>query len=695
MQRQLVSVLEQQLNESDSSLFEVGEQRERNHRYVTMQPLGNEKRGKSNYISPDVIDATENKKSLFSETFFSNRQTVKFKQGGMGVPGEADAKTAYTQRVFRRNKMHQLFRDGWHDAFVAKRMVVLVTWRNDEKEFDIEVNGATGPQLSQIIRQNVGAKELLELDMSNMVQQGPFVSGTAVAVVDDSHVELTLCQPERYHRDPYATYAEDGQWNTYEEDIARSQLIDEGYDEEQIRGLALDYRWRSNEEDRARKAHDQSHTHRQRSAREEVQENVTRYRTWTYLDLTDEQYAGEDLQLAFQPRPGIRLYEIHWTKSEILRASEGNHWIKEAEEMPFFEWTEMKISHADNGMCTADVMAHTQKTNSVLKRLVIDSQQQRNNPRLEAKTNAVKNKRDLMEGAIGSIIWTRETGAVKALEAPDISPATMSVLQMLREDGERRDGYTGLGKGTNTDAIRYQNADSMIERLTTAGTRRPMSAARDWANTFLVPVSQYICRLAMRFDRSQTQEEVGGRLVVVAPQQWQDYDCDMQSAVALTPQELAEYAQKMFTMHTVMKDDEDLSAMYGPRQKHALFDAIFDAMGVSDSTPYLMRPDSPEYMQVMQQRQQQQQVAMQMQTQAAQLQFGLAQSADEREWARLNWSKTQDMNSNSLDWSRFDVERADKQSKSQLGWAEHEHAVDIDHQELRLERSQRRAVSVG
>ena len=92
----LVSTLETQVNESETTSFEVGEQRERNYRYYTLQPLGNEIPGRSQYISPDVLDAVEGKKAIFSETFLSARNAVKFANGKK--PGEAEAKTAFKKR---------------------------------------------------------------------------------------------------------------------------------------------------------------------------------------------------------------------------------------------------------------------------------------------------------------------------------------------------------------------------------------------------------------------------------------------------------------------------------------------------------------------------------------------------------------------------------------------------------------------
>jgi hypothetical protein len=271
----------------------------------------------------------------------------------------------------------------------------------------------------------------------------------------------------------------------------------------------------------------------------------------------------------------------------------------------------------------------------------------------------------------------------------------MAVVQMLQQDGERRDGYSGLGKGMNTDAIRYQNADSMVERLTTAGTRRPMKAARDWAQTFLIPVSQYIVQLAMRNDKSQQQLEVGGRMVPVVPGQWKDDDMAMDVAVALTPEESKEFAQQMLTMHSIMSQDPELATVYRVDQKHALMDAVFDAMGVCDSTPYMQRPDSPEYQQAMQQQKSEKDEHEMKQEQLTYLKAQLDQSKDRREWEQQEWDKTQDMDGANRDSEKLLHTIDNDNAQLQLGWAKLAQEAKNDAAEIQLEKTQKRPVSVG
>lgn len=690
----LIKVLEDQITESESGAYDVGEQRSRNHRYITLQPLGNEQKGRSHYIDPSVLDAVEAKKALFSETFLSNRQTVKFR-GGQGMqPFEADAKTAYAMQQLRNNQHDQMFRDGWHDAFVAKRMVVGVWWKNDTKDVTLQIDGANPQQLPQLVAQQ---GDVVGVDDSQM-QQGPngALTGEITVTVNDSYCELKLVQPERFYRDPLASYPKDSAWCAMEEDVSRGTLIRDGYDIEQVNGLSVDYRFRSDEEDAARKSHDMSWTRRAQYDRSKQQQHVTTYKTWTWLNLAEEGVLdGDEISLNFEPKDEILLYEVHWAHGEILRTEEGLSAVKEVDEMPFFEWSEMKISHAEFGLCTADIMAHTQKVQSTLKRLIIDNQQMRNNTRYEAVVGALKNPRDLLDPRIGGVVWSRAIGSVAPLATPELSPMTMAVIQMLQQDGERRDGYSALGKGMNGDAVRYQNSADMVDRLTQAGTRRPMKDARDWALTFLVPLCQYIVKLGIRNDKSQDQLEVGGRVIPIVPSTWTDDDLSMDVAVALTPDEGKQHAQMLMVMHQTMSQDPELATVYRVQQKHALMDAVFDSFGVSDSTPYMMRPDSEGYQKQMQEQQQKVEERTKEQDDLVKLKAQLEQSKDRREWEKQEWDKTQDMDKANREQAQLDNTVRTDREKLDLGWAELQQKALVEQQEVQLENEQKRAVGVG
>jgi hypothetical protein len=651
--RSLVKLLESQVQEAHTASFDVSTQRSRNHRMYSMEPLGNEVKGRSKYVSPDVQDAVESKKAIFAETFLSDRDAVRF--AGSRVPFEDDAKTAYVNAVFRKNNYERLFRDAFHDAFVAKRCVVLVDWVASTKTETVDIQGADPNQYQAILAQHNPisvAEENIVTDPSGLL------TGIVEIEKDDSHAELHLVEPERYYRDPNASYPCEAMFVAMEQDVTRARMLMDGYDPEQIDGLQPDYRFRNQDEDSSRKAFDGTYQRLKHKNRTGVHEIVTVYRTWTWLDqgaIADDPHAMAE---------EVRLYEVHWSCGEVLRWADGTPAIREVEDIPFFEWTEMKVSHSAEGTCTADVMSETQRTQSILKRLIIDNQQMRNTTRYEATVGALKNPRDLLDNTIGGVIWSRQPGSVTPLATPELSPLTMNVVQLLKSDGDERNGMSGLAKGMNDGAVNNQNASDMIDKLTTSGRRRVTMAARDFARTFLVPISQHIVKLAMQNDQTQDAIEVGGQMIPVVPSQWADDDLEMEVAAALTPDEAQRQASQLTMMHSTMMQDPSMADIYGVMQKHALFDKIFDLVGIKNTSQYMISPQSPEFAQMAKQkeaqameqlRQSTEQLELQKQLTAAQI-TGIQQTAQSA-LMKAQTDLTDRMFDNNMDVQKFEHEQ--------------------------------------
>jgi hypothetical protein len=214
----------------------------------------------------------------------------------------------------------------------------------------------------------------------------------------------------------------------------------------------------------------------------------------------------------------------------------------------------------------------------------------------------------------------------------------------------------------------------MIDKLTTAGRRRVTMAARDFARTFLVPLSQHICKLAMENDQTQDQIEMKGQQIPVIPSQWSDDDLEMEVAAALTPDEAQRNASQLMMLHSQMMQDPSMSQIYSTVQKHALFDHIFDLMGVKNTTAFMMSPNSPEYQQMQQQMQVQQEAQNKeaMIMQELQKQLLAAQSAATEAQADALTTNAQ-------------VTQADKMFDNTLNEAELEHKKFVDIEKLRLD----------
>ena len=394
-------------------------------------------------------------------------------------------------------------------------------------------------------------------------------------------------------------------------------------------------------------------------------------------------YFGAGTERVINP-DALDLYEIHWSQGAVLRWTDGELAIKKATEIPFFEWTEHKVSHAEHGLAVSDVVAHTQKVQSVLKRLIIDNQQMRNTTRWEAVQGSIKNPRELLDNPIGGVVWTRQIGSVAPLATPELSPLTFNVIEMLDQDKEERSGSSRLAQGLNTDVIRYQNSADMVERLTNASNRRILRACRDFAQSFMVPLSQYIYRLGVRHDERVYSIEIQGQYEDVNPSMWPDFDAPMEVALALTPDAGDKVARSLLTLHMQILQDPMLSSMYGPLQRHNLMADVFNAMGMPDTSQYLINPRSPEYQQMMQMQQAQQQKMQELQMGELQFDKWLKQSKEGRDWyeAQLKGIKVQ-------------VDTADKATDNEREDAKFDWQKKMDVKEYELEKEQVRAVAIG
>lgn len=650
----LTKFLEQQVQESDSNMFGVKDQMERNLQYYTLQPLGNEQKGRSHYVSADVHDYVESKKALFSQTFLSNRQTVKFKAAGSTSGAEAKAKTAYVNKVLSRNNKERMFHDLWHDAFLTKRAVLLAEWMPDTEEEVIEIPQPMTQEM--LMSQFANDPAILDIDTSQaaitmMPTVGPdgiprevvTISGPVTIIRSAGDFNFTVCAPERYYRDPVAASLDEAMWATYMDQVPRGTLINMGYSPSSIMGAKGDRKRVNDEVDFARTSHDGSYVSKYRTDRTEDQELVDLYKTWTWVDMSEvgSEY-GEFPQ-------GTKLYEIHWCDSEVLQWEDGEYAIREVEKgvYPFFEWSELRLSHSANGMCGADVVAHSQKVNSVLKRAIIDNQNIRNNSRFEAVYDNLLNPRDLIDNTTGGVIFSEQMGSVAPLATPELSPLTMNVLEMMKMDTESRSGLSSLTKGMNTAVLNNQNAGDMVDRLTNAAGSRPAADARSFAQTFLVPLFKYMVSCAKLYDLSQDVTESAGQMLPVVPASWEgDFD-DLDVAIALTPEESEAHAQKLMTMHqTLAMGPTGPHPLYGLQQQHALMDEVFDAMGIADTTPFLMRPDSEEFQMMQQQQSEQAQAEQQQMMQMQQAQMQIQEQQVAQGWAAINNSMMDKMEDN-------------------------------------------------
>lgn len=675
-EQRLINALEANVIEADTIQgSEISEQRQRNHVHYALDRLGNERKGRSQHITADVHDIVESQKALYREATQADSKFFKFEPED-DQDNQAHLATAYVNGEFysEYNNGERIIRDSLHDAFVAKRAVACVEWKRDSKLVYERFQNVVPNQLAQLqaMPQFRGFQNLQQMAAIGPQGRGVAFMGTAVFEEDTSHAYVKVVQPERYYRDPNVAYIHESAFAGYQADLSRYALVDLGYDPDEVMNLDLDYRFRQNEEDAARKAHDSTWSRARRHKRDPAQEIVTVYWHYAYLDLSHYMDGVTEDQIA-----GTKLYKFCFSQGKLLTLPESGDFYEEVQDgYPFIEWVQYKISHAEYGLCDADLAGPIQWSKSNLLRLSIDNIAMTNTSRWKARQGYIKNPRELLDNNIGSVLWMRDLNALEPLETPTLSQWTPQVYEQLEQDKETRTGVSRLAKGMNSDAIRYQNADDMVERLTNASNRRSMMGVRDFANEYLSAIAKRIYDLGRKYDTRQRTVELAGQWIQITPQQFIPRS-KIKIRTALTPDDRQREAQFLLMLHQHMQQDPELMLLYGLQQKHALLDDVADLMGVGDTSRYMLQPNSPEVGQKLQAQQQQQQQMQQMQQAILQIQTQLRLNEDERAERKLDLEFMDKATDNS---------RADEE----LDWDNY-----WKRQELQLERQQQRSVAVG
>lgn len=597
---ELLALLERNLDASDPySESLIGEQREKSHRYYFGELLGNELKGRSQHVSRDVFDAVESTKALMLDTFTADRRVVEFTPQTNQDIEQARQATAWVNYLFyRQNNGHKVLHDTIHDGLVAKLGLVARWWDNrityveekfaglSEAEFiglasqpDVEIT-----KLEQETVQEAVADPMTGVLLSPAVT---IIGGELKRRIDKSQVRVEQRQPEKLYISARATSLESADFVSYEHEKEIGELLEDGYDPEKV---------------------------------EKLDEELDRYRDSisgrdSYDEFSEDRMKDDHPNRAFVTvyESYIRIYDPDVETRCTLKVIHSRSVLLDTEKVeshPFRGWCPFPIPHKAIGLSLADVLMDIQKSQSSLKRSVIDNAFLTNTSRWVANLSLVRNPRDLIDNKLGAVIDVNAmdpSSVVQPLATPQMSPNVFTTMEILEQEKESRSGSSRMSKGLDSDVVSKQNSSDMVTRYMNASNRRTMVMARNFAEEFLKPLMFDLYRLSIENDSKARIVQLEGQYVEIDPAQLRERT-EMDVAVALTPDARAAEARTLTMldqMWTANPQDPTLNGMYQAPQRFALLSRAVDLLGLKGGDKYLLSPQSPEYQQGMQQNQQQ------------------------------------------------------------------------------------------
>lgn len=689
-EKELLATLENSINSADSyAESEIGEQRNKGHSYYYGKPLGNERAGRSQHVSMDVFDAVESVKAMLMETFTADRNVCRFDPQTAEDFVPAKMATALTNYIFyRENHGSKILHDVIHDALIAKTGIVKRYYK-DYYEYEEETfEGLDEASFSMLASDPaVTIMEIAEESVMAQVQdpqtgepvaiQQTMYSGEIARKIDTSKVCIEVIPPEDFLITPRATDENDADFCSHRTSRTRGELLSEGYDPELVAKLQED-----------KDLHEDGSLGR---------DSVDNYRH----DDADE--ADDDRKYVTIYESYLKKYRSDLKKCVYLKVLHSRNTMLDVEmvsEKPFRYFTPFPLPHRFHGMSLADVLCDIQKTQSSLKRGVVDHTFMTNTSRFIANLSLVKNPRDLLDNRVGAVIDVNSPNpesVVRPMPMPNLSGTVFQAMESLETEKEARSGMSRMARGMDSTVVSKQNSSDLITQFMNASNRRIMVMARNLAENFLKPLMFDIYKLAVENEKQDKMVQLDGQFVPVNPQFLGDRT-EMTVAVALTPEEQAQEAQMLLSLDqqfTMNPQDPSLGGMYGASQRHAMLSRAFELLNIKSADMYLFNPNSPEFQQMQQQQQQSQQEAELKQQQQLEFNADITSRQVSVMEGQLELDAIKEQNRMIIDVEKQEHVEEEKDSRLLMDVEKQNHDMEMSEKELALEKVQNRNVSIG
>jgi hypothetical protein len=295
---------------------------------------------------------------------------------------------------------------------------------------------------------------------------------TIITTKKFSQAKVMGVPPEEFGIERGARTIKDSNYCFHETPQSVGSLIEQGYDPDQIKGIASSTNAPSTE-DLSRDTVD-----------EEAQQADSLNEMARFVRVT-EHYIRMDYE--GKGKPCIYKVTTAGEGGEILRKSSGADDEKKAtykddiervDVYPFAAAIPVPQPHRFFGRSIAEIVMDIQRIKTALVRGMLDNLYLHNNPRVEvAEAHAGPNTLDdLLVSRPGGVVRTKTAGGLNWQVVPDITGSVYPALQYLDATREMRTGMTNQSQGIDADALQNQTATSVAQVFSASQMRTKLIA---------------------------------------------------------------------------------------------------------------------------------------------------------------------------------------------------------------------------
>lgn len=345
--------------------------------------------------------------------------------------------------------------------------------------------------------------------------------------------------PEEFGISRFARNIKDCGYCFHEVIKRESDLIEQGYDADQVHNLNT-YSAMTNQEELARDTVEERQGTTGDAGLNRANREVKITEHYIKID-----YEGNG-------KPCMYRISTGGDPAQILRRKapgKGNRYAEEIIKLdgppPFAAITPIIMTHRFFGRSVADVVMDIQRMKTVLWRGLLDNMYLRNNIRIEVPESHAgpTTTDDLLTSRPGGIVRTRQPGGLNQLEVQDISEAIYPALQALDTMREWRSGVSRQGQGVDGNSLQNQVA-TIANQMVDASQAKVKLIARIFAETGIKDLFALVHQTLRRHGTQAQTIRLRGNWVEIDPREWKSRS-DLKINVGLGNNDLGRQLAKL------------------------------------------------------------------------------------------------------------------------------------------------------
>ena len=483
---------------------EISDARIKSQRYFEGEVDIGEEDGRSKIVSTKVRDTIRAIKPSLMRVFLSTENPVEYVPTSQEDVKMAEQATKYANYKFGELNGYRILNDVIHDALVKKCGILKVWWEDNTEAETFSYSNVTEEEMTAIVNEpNVTVIEhstevVMEMDENGIEVENAEHSLKVSYRKEQGELKIEALPPEEFLVDRNAKSVEDAYVVAHRTDMRVSDLVQMGYDYDEISelsGLKAGDSFTDSEEFE-RQGYEQDD--------EDIQQDVSMKKvavTEAYMKIDKE---------------GTGIASMY----RVLLAG-GENKLLECEswgEVPFAVFEVDPEPHTFFGRSVADLIMNDQDSSTAMLRGLMDNVALTNSPR-QGYVQGQVNVDDLMNNEIGGLVRMKSPQALVDIATPFVAGQVLTAIQYMDMTVESKTGVSKASMGLDPDAL--QNTSATAARLQAQqGSAQIEVMARNIAEGGMKRLFKLMLQLCVENSNEETMMRLHGEFVPVDPRSW-------------------------------------------------------------------------------------------------------------------------------------------------------------------------------